>query len=544
MAKEKLLMIIGGQYHPWESCAEILKGFVEARGRCSVHLTSDCNSLKRSSVSKYSGIIVYAQGGKLTGDQEKGLTEFVRNGGAFIGLHSATAAWKGNRAYIDMIGGVFAGHGPVLDIPVTITDKQSLITSRTPDFTITDELYTLDKFQAANVNVLATAQWKHKIHPIAYTKIYGKGRVFYLALGHDERAFLHPSFQRMTLRGIDWALRRPESKPIKAACVGYSDLFNMGKHHFGSLQEAGIEPTAVCELVPRLRRLGQEDYPGIEAYGSVKTLLRKSDADLIVLITEHNTHAKLAIQCLEAGKHVVTEKPFCVTVKEADAMIAAARRNKRMLSVFHNRRWDGDYMTIKDIIRRGLIGDPFHIEVCMGGYQHPGYWWRSDKRISGGAFYDWGAHIVDWVLGLVPSKITEVSGHFQAKRVWHDVTNEDHCSAMARFGNGASAHIELSSLAAIEKPRWRILGTEGGILDLGNEKFRVVSHRDGLKLESEVAYQESDWHAYYRDVADHLYFGEPLSVTPESARRVIALIETAEKSSKAGRALPVPRHCS
>jgi formylglycine-generating enzyme required for sulfatase activity len=73
-----------------------------------------------------------------------------------------------------------------------------------------------------------------------------------------------------------------------------------------------------------------------------------------------------------------------------------------------------------------MIGEPFHIEACMGGFAHPGYWWRSDKRISGGAFYDWGAHICDWVLGLVPSRIKEVSGHFLETRVWHDVTNEEY----------------------------------------------------------------------------------------------------------------------
>jgi predicted dehydrogenase len=178
----------------------------------------------------------------------------------------------------------------------------------------------------------------------------------------------------------------------------------------------------------------------------------------------------------------------------------------------------------------------------MGGYHHPGYWWRSDKRISGGAFYDWGAHIVDWVLGLAPGKITEVSGHFQEKRVWHDVTNEDHCHAVVRFDGGCTASIELSHIAAIGKPRWRILGTKGALCQ-EDDGFRLVTHEGGLQRDSRIAYLESDWHAYYRNVGDHLTLGEPLEVTPESARRVIAVIETAGRSSKAGKALPVPRHC-
>ena len=267
-------------------------------------------------------------------------------------------------------------------------------------------------------------------------------------------------------------------------------------------------------------------------------MLKKSDVEVVAVCTPHNSHAKLVVQALEAGRHAITEKPMCITVREADAMIAAAKKNNRMLSVFHNRRWDGDYMTIKDIVARGLLGDVFHIELCMGGYSHHGYWWRSEKRIAGGAFYDWGAHCTDWVLGLVPSKITEIGGHFVEKAVWHDVTNEDHCMAVIRFASGCCATLELSHLAAVAKSRWRILGTKGALLDLGNETFQVVTYKDGVRMDCKMPYMQSDWHGYYRNVADHLFLGEPLAVTPESARRVIGVIETAEKSSRAGKALP------
>jgi predicted dehydrogenase len=469
---------------------------------------------------------------------------FVENGGAFIGLHSATASWQDNAKYIDMVGGVFSGHGPVIDFPVEITGEDSVITRRIPSFRITDELYTLKKHDAKSVKVLATAHWKGETCPMAYTKSYGKGRVFYLALGHDERAFAHAEFQKMARRGVDWALGRKERKPLKIGCIGYSDLFNMGKLHLTSLRDAaGFEPVAVCDLRKRIRENAEKDFPGIKTYASYKKMLKESDIELVVIITEHNTHANIAVDCLKAGRHVVTEKPFSVTVKEADTMIAAGRKSGTMLSVFHNRRWDGDYMTVKDIIARGLIGEPFHIEATMGNYDHPSYWWRSDKKISGGAFYDWGAHVCDWVLGLAPSPIKEVSGFFQKKLVWHDVSNEDHCNAAVRFANGLTANIELSHLASIEKPRWRILGTKGGLQSVGDDKFRVVTYKEGVKLESEIDCLPSDWHAYYRNVADHLMLDEELSVTPESARRVIALIETAEKSSSAGKAMPMPRHC-
>ncbi len=544
MAKLRVLMIIGGVWHPFERCGEIVKSLLEASGRYDVLVTKDQNMLRKASLAKFDAVVAYTSGGELTKDQEAGLLGFVKGGGAFVGLHCAAVAWKKNAAYIDMLGGVLESHGPLCEFPVTITGADSVITRRVQPFRIEDELYVLDKFDASKVKVLATAMWHGKAHPMAYTKDYGKGKVFFLALGHDERALGHPEFQKMLRRGVDWALGRAERKPMKAGVLGYGVSFKMGKLHLESMRAAGFETVAACDLVAQRRKEADEDFPGIQTYASAAQMLSKSGIELVTVITEHNTHAKLAIQCLNAGCHVITEKPFCITVNEADAMIAAARKSKRMLSVFHNRRWDGDYMAIKDIIRRGLIGEVFQIEVAMGGYGHPSYWWRSDKRISGGAFYDWGAHIVDWTLGLVPAKITEVCGHFQAKRVWHDVTNEDHCATTVRFSNGCCAMIELSQLAAIGKPRWRILGTLGAILDKDDEQFKVVSFKEGVRIESKVKYMPSDWHAYYRNVADHLLLGEPLAVTPESARRVIALIETSEKSSKAGKALPVPKHCA
>jgi len=543
MSKKRLVLLIGGVWHPFERCGEIVKGLLEATGRYEVAVTADRDVMRKGSIRRFDGVLAYTSDGTLSKDQEDGLVGFVKSGGTFVGIHCAAASWQKNKAYIEMLGGVFAMHSPLMEFPVTITRTDSLITRRIQDFRIADELYLLDKFDPDAVEILATAMWKGKPQPMAYTKTYGKGKVFYLALGHDEAALNHPEFQKMLVRGVDWSFGRTEGKSLKAAVVGYGCIFKMGKHHLGSLRDAaGFEPVAICDLLEQRRKEGVEDFPGIRTYASLNQMLDKSGADLIVVITEHFTHAKLAIQCLNAGRHLVTEKPFCITVQQANDMIAAARKNKRMLSVFHNRRWDGDYMAIKDAIARGLLGDVFQIEACMGGYGHPSYWWRSDKRISGGAFYDWGAHIVDWVLGLVPAKITEVSGHFQFKRVWHDVTNEDHCNAVVRFANGCSANIELSNTAAIGKKQWRILGTRGALED-ADEKFHLVTYKEGVRLDSQIPYMKSDWHAYYRNIADHLLLGEPLAVTPESARRVIAVIETAERSSRAGKALQVPKHC-
>ena len=333
----------------------------------------------------------------------------------------------------------------------------------------------------------------------------------------------------------------PKAKaPVRCGIIGYGGAFNMGRAHANWINEIkGMTTVAVCDLDPVRLEVAKEELGDVATFTDVGEMLAQKDLDLVVVVTPHNTHAALAIQAAEAGKHVIVEKPMCITVEEATNMIEAARKNGVMLSVFHNRRYDGDFMTLKSLIDDGVIGEVFQIEVGMGGYRHPGYWWRSNKEISGGAFYDWGAHIVDWVLNLVPQKIAGVTGFFY-KLVWRDVTNEDHCHAVVRFENGVAADIQISHLDRIGRPRWRILGTKGAIVDTGEKKFKVNTTIKKLPAEMYIPYKESTWNAYYKGIADHLLRGKPLHVTPESARRVIGVIEAAERSSASGKMEPVP----
>jgi len=330
-----------------------------------------------------------------------------------------------------------------------------------------------------------------------------------------------------------------KQKIIRCGVIGYGAAFSMGRNHAKWMASTpGLKPVAVCDIDASRLKDADKDFPGVETYTSVATMLRKSDLDLVAIVTPHNTHAPLAVQCLNAGTHVVVEKPMCITVAEADRMIQAAKANKVMLSVFHNRRWDGDFKTLRDIIGRGIIGDVFHIEAYGGGYGPPGKWWRAVKRISGGAFYDWGAHFVDWVLNLVPSPMASVMGYFFQNLVWKDATNEDQVEGIVRFANGAVANLQLSSIAACGKQRWRILGTKGGICDGRRDgHFLVSTEVQGLRAEMEVKYQPTNWEAYYQNIADHLLHGAELAVKAEEGRRVIAVIETAEKASKAGKPL-------
>jgi scyllo-inositol 2-dehydrogenase (NADP+) len=329
------------------------------------------------------------------------------------------------------------------------------------------------------------------------------------------------------------------AEEIRAGIIGYGGAFNMGKHHAESInREPGMRTIAICDIDAARREAAKRDFPDVDVYEDYREMLKRPDLDLCVVVLPHNLHASVAIECSRAGKHVITEKPMCITTAEATAMIEAARAAGKMLTTYHNRRHDGDYQTLKRIVRGGLLGDVFRVEMFGGGYGHPGYWWRSDKKVSGGHFYDWGAHYLDWLLGIVPSRVSEVRGFFRKLR-WFDVTNEDDVHALIVFENGVTADVQMSTVARIGKPRWRVWGTLGAAEDVQGA-FRVETEWQGQPTSMSVRFQESRWANFYHQLADHLLRGGPLDVKPEHARRVIAIMEAAERSSQSGRPEPVP----
>ena len=533
---KKALVMLGGGNHDFDDCGAILMAFL--KDVCEPTLTTDRAAL--TNLHGYDLVVIYTQGGELTPEQEDGLCSFVKNGGGLIGIHCAAVSWVGSANYMELIGSHLIGHGPVVEIGVKVVDADHDITRRTQDFRITDEFYILEK-KTDDFHVLTTGAWQGKTYPLSYVRDYGEGHVFFIANGHDTRAFLNPGFQKLVKRGVRFVTGQKEKPAIRTAVIGYGGSFNMGKHHADSMNGVpGLKFAAACDLDPKRTALAAEDFPGIRTYNSVEALAGDPDIDLVAVITPHNDHYPTAMKLLGAGKHVVVEKPYCISVEEATGMIDEARLRGVMLSTFHNRRWDDDFLTIRQILREGTIGEPFHLEAYFGGYGHPGYWWRSDKAISGGAFYDWGAHFTDWTLNLMPYKMESIYGIFH-KKVWHDVTNEDHCQAIIRFEGGRTADLQQSSIAAVGKAKWRILGTQGGLTQDSGDCINVTTFRSGHREEIKVPLiRGGSWHSYYHNIADHLLAGEPLAVTPESARRVIEVLQLAEQSSKIGQAVAVP----
>jgi len=334
-----------------------------------------------------------------------------------------------------------------------------------------------------------------------------------------------------------------KASDIKVGVVGYGGSFNMGKLHLNSMKEAGMTPYAVAEPDKARLAVAAEEFSGIETYGSVTEMLKKSAVNLIVLITPHNTHAPLALECLRAGRHVVSEKPLALTTKECDTMIAAAEKSGVMLSTYHNRHWDGLVLRGLEILKSGAIGDLVRVDARMGRWGKPGDWWRSSRSISGGILYDWGVHLLEYTLQFVNSEIVEVSGYakegFWAKQTkWKADTVEDMAQAVVRFKNGIWASLTLNNIDANPKPgSIELTGTKGSFICEYHDHKLIVKNADGTTTTTEAPNPPHQWDNYYANVAAHLAKGEPLVITPEWSRRPIHIIDLAMQSAKKGRAL-------
>jgi len=403
-----------------------------------------------------------------------------------------------------------------------------------------------------DVEVLLTAMVGLTEHPVVtWRPSTGVG---VCTVGNDPRTWSDGQFRRLVHRWLRHALGLRDAATVRVGLLGYGAIGH--EHNEAIAAVDGLVLAAVCDRSPARVAAARTIAPDVTGYDEADDLIDNADVDLVVVSTPPNTHADWALRALQAGKHVVVEKPFCLTTGEADEMLAAASGAGRSLSVYQNRRWDADYLALKRLVRSGAIGDVFHYESFVGGYGHPCNYWHSDEEVSGGAIYDWGSHYLDWVLDLLPDAVDYVSATAH-KRVWHDVTNADHSRVLIRFATGVDAEFVHSDLAAAMKPKWYVLGTEGAVVGHWRNE-RVVSRnsvgnlvedaltaaespaaltlhqRDGSV--TSVAIAPAPPQPFHRELADQLLSGAPMSVTPEGSRRNIAVMEAATLSARdAGR---------
>jgi predicted dehydrogenase len=234
----------------------------------------------------------------------------------------------------------------------------------------------------------------------------------------------------------------------------------------------------------------------------------------------------------------VLEKPMALTADECDELIGLASSKKLMLVVYQNRRFDADFVTLRQIIRSGEIGDVYHYDSFVGGYSRPCDYWHSNAEVSGGAIFDWGSHFLDQILNIIPDDVAHVSGQ-NHKRVWTHATNADHAHVTVTFTTGKQATFVHSDLAAARKPKFYILGTEGAIIgswDPAGEPavadlpaILTVHHTDGT---SQVAtLQPLAPHEFHRSIVEYINNGTPMEVNALQSRNVVAIMQAAEQSA-------------
>ncbi len=495
--------------------------------------------------------------GPLSFEQEENLQTFIAHGGGLVCIGDAAEVYHEYTILGEVLGHIRGMCTPLSEIVAHVETPDSYLTRRVDSsFAVYEGVYLLTKIPT-NAEVQWRTTWQFTPYPLAYTRSYGQGRVFCTTLGSAKETQEHPVFQQMIDRAVRYAAgARQEERPTRVAMIGYGAI---GFEHGTAISNvSGLEYAIVCDRNEERLAVARTAFPHIRTCTNLAEVEQDPTIDLVIVSTPPNTHAAIAMQMLRAGKHVVSEKPFCLTTAEADAMIALACDYQRVLTVYQCRRWDPDYLAIQQVVKSGTIGPIFHMETFIGGYAHPCDYWHSHEPISGGVFYDWGSHYLDWILQLIPDTIVSVRG-IEHKRVWHDITNADQSSVHLRFAGGQEAEFLHSDIAAAMKPKWYILGERGAIVgqwrhetvktrrwsgDLIEERlapsevlpdiFVYTRERNGAIHEQHLSLPTAPAFAFHRNLANHLHSGEALAVLPEAARRNITVMEAAKYSAEHG----------
>lgn len=335
------------------------------------------------------------------------------------------------------------------------------------------------------------------------------------------------------------------------AKVGIVGFGRIGAEHAVWLSGAdGISPGAVFDPTPARR--DQAALAGLCTVTSLDEILSDSSIDAILIATPSAMHFEQVRLALHAGKHVMVEKPMAMNLAEAQELAALARATNRILSVFHNRRWDIDFLTLKDAIARGTFGKIINIESriaqwasCVGPAAkeyRPG--WRNESAYGGGGLYDWGSHLIDqiWQL-MLPAKPVTVFAQLRGN-VWAQDC-DDFARVCINFDNGAVGMVEINTTTTVALPRWHIDGTLGSAQAPTSPTYDT-SEWARLDFQSangggkslcplaEAGLSESDiWSRF----ASAIHNRSDPAVPVETVLPTMRLIDAAIRSSKEGRAI-------
>ncbi|WP_308798541.1 Gfo/Idh/MocA family protein [Agromyces silvae] len=332
---------------------------------------------------------------------------------------------------------------------------------------------------------------------------------------------------------------------IRTAIVGYGTA---GRVFHAPLIAAdpAYELATVVTGSPERAAAAAVAYPGATVVGGADALFARADEfDLVVIGSPNETHAPLALRAIDAGKHVVVDKPVAVTVAEAEAVVERAWARGVVFSVFQNRRWDGDFLTLRDVLASGELGEVRQFESAFEWFAPElGERWKdtAPHAAGGGIAYDLAPHLIDQAVQLF-GPVADLHAELDVRRAGGAADDEAFISM--RHGSGVRARLWMSAVAPASRPRFRVVG-EHGVLTfhgLDPQEPQLIDgvrpgdpgygrHADGRAAELEgpsgarrIPLAAGDYPAYYRALAAAITEGRPVPVDPADSIAALALIE-------------------
>jgi len=259
----------------------------------------------------------------------------------------------------------------------------------------------------------------------------------------------------------------PGGAPIRVGLIGFGVAGSVF-HAPLIASTSGLQLAKVVTASPERAEQARGRYPEVTVVASAEALWEQAGSlDLVVVAAPNDTHVPLAHAALAAGLPVVVDKPLCATVEEGHRLIEDARRRRLLLTVFQNRRWDGDFLTLQQLLAEGALGQVWRFESRFERWRpvpKPGWRQRGGSGEAGGLLYDLGSHLIDQALvlfGPVRQVYAELERRYPGAQVDDDsFVALTHCS-------GLRSHLWMSALAAQLGPRLRVLGSTGGYTKYG-----------------------------------------------------------------------------
>ena len=252
--------------------------------------------------------------------------------------------------------------------------------------------------------------------------------------------------------------------PIGVGIIGFGRI---GAEHAGWLGATqGLRPVAVADVTPAREALAGSR--GLRLDHTIDSLLADPAVQAVLVATPTAMHFEHASRALAAGKHVMVEKPMALDLPQARRLVDEAKRRGLVLSVFHNRRWDLDYLTVRAAIESGAFDRVINVESRLGQFAscvgpaareyRPN--WRNEAKFGGGGLYDWGSHFVDQLWRLLwPAKPARVYAQLRGN-VW-STDCDDFARVVIDFDDGKAGLVEINTTTTRPLPRWHVDGTAG-----------------------------------------------------------------------------------